>query len=281
MDSDFLHTTLGATNKRIHRVGLSATYRPGIRALQRAIDEGVNLLFCFGIDTQMISLIRGIPPSQRSGYYVVTGAYNLLWGYPNLRRTVEKRLRQLRTDYIDAFLFLGVTKPGEMPERVFEEFARFKEEGKVKAIGLSTHNRKFAGDLAARGAVDVMMIRYNAAHRGAERDIFPFLQPHNPGVISYTATRWTSLLRRPRSWSSDRPAPPASMAYRFVLSSPHVHSCLMAPSNERQLADNLAGIRQGPLVPDEMTFMHQFGDAVYRTSASIFSFSDRRERKLR
>jgi hypothetical protein len=34
-------------------------------------------------------------------------------------------------------------------------------EGKVRAIGISTHDRKFAGKLAAEGALDVFLIRYN------------------------------------------------------------------------------------------------------------------------
>ena len=38
-----------------------------------------------------------------------------------------------------------------------------------------------------RNELDVYMIRYNAAHRGAEHDIFPHLAAYNPGVVSYTA----------------------------------------------------------------------------------------------
>jgi aryl-alcohol dehydrogenase-like predicted oxidoreductase len=281
MLQDFLHTTLGSAGKPIHRVGLSASYRPGTKTIHRAIDEGINLLFCFGIDSQMISVMREIPTAQREKFTFVTGAYNLLWGHPNLRRTLEKRLRQLHTDYIDVFLFLGVTKPGQMNDEVFDEFARFKEEGKVKAIGLSTHDRKFAGELARQGRVDTLMIRYNAAHRGAERDVFPFLQPYNPGVISYTSTRWTYLMRRPKGWPRDRQVPTAPMAYRFVLSNPHVSACLMAPANEKHLKENLAGIWHGPLSAEEMDFMRTFGDVVYRTSKTFFSFADLRELRHR
>jgi len=281
MTQDFLHTTLGRTGIPIHRVGLSASYRPGTRVIRRAIDEGINLFFCFGIDNQMISVIREIPPAEREKFVLVTGAYNLLWGHPNLRRTLEKRLRQLRTDYVDVFLFLGVTKPGQMSDAVFEELGRFKEEKKVRAFGLSTHDRKFAGALSRQGMVDALMIRYNAAHRGAERDIFPLLQPHNPGVISYTSTRWTYLIRRPKGWPKEKPVPTAPMTYRFVLSNPNVHACLMAPANEKHFDENLAGIRQGPLSEHEMTFMQEFGDVVYRTAKSFFSFADRRELRHR
>ena len=54
------------------------------------------------------------------------------------------------------------------------------------------------------------MIRYNAAHRGAEQDIFPHLAAHDPGVVSYTATRWSYLLRRPKGWPKDGRVPTAA-----------------------------------------------------------------------
>ena len=54
------------------------------------------------------------------------------------------------------------------------------------------------------------------------------------------------------------------MCYRFVLSNPNVDVCLMAPSNAQHFAQNLADVRRGPLAEDEMRFMREFGDAVYR-----------------
>ena len=109
-----------------------------------------------------------------------------------------------------------------------------------------------------------MMIRYNAAHRGAEQDIFPHLTQHDPGVISFTATRWRYLVRRPRGWPKDGRIPTAGMCYRFVLSNPQVDVCLTAPTNLKQFEENLAAVRQGPLSEEDMQFMREFGDAVYR-----------------
>jgi aryl-alcohol dehydrogenase-like predicted oxidoreductase len=256
-------TTLGATGIKVSRAGFSASYRPGVRTVRQAIDEGVNYFFGYGFDTQLIKAMREAFKSGREKLVLATGAYNLLIGYPNIRRTLEKRLRQFSTDYIDVFLFLGVTKAKQLGPKVLEELARLREEGKVRVIGISCHDRTFVGKLASEGKLDVMMMRYNAAHRGAEKDIFPYLQAHDPGVVSYTATRWTALIRRPKGWPKDGLVPSAGMCYRFVLSNPHVHVCLMAPTNERQLKENLAALRQGPLNEEEMHFMRQFGDAVY------------------
>jgi predicted aldo/keto reductase-like oxidoreductase len=54
------------------------------------------------------------------------------------------------------------------------------------------------------------------------------------------------------------------MTYRFVLSNPHVHVCMTAPSNLRQFEANLAEVKKGPLSDEEMEFMKKFGDVVYQ-----------------
>jgi len=261
--TSFSHSVLGRTGFPVFRLGLSASYRPGIPAVRRAHERGVNLFFAYGFDSHMVKAMREILPKHRESTVLVTGAYNLIIGYPNIRRTLERRLRQFRTDYIDAFLFLGVMKEKEFPPKAREELVKLRDEGKVRAIGLSTHDRAFAGKLAKSGEVDVLMIRYNAAHRGAEQDIFPQLAPHNPGVISYTATRWTALLRRPRTWPRSEPLPAPGQLYRFVLSNPNVHVCLTAPRNGKELEENLAALEAGPVSEAEMDFLRRFGDAVY------------------
>jgi len=255
--------SLGSTGIVVSRLGFSASYRPGVRAVHVAIEEGINFFFGFGMDTQLTKGLREIFKGEREKLFLATGAYNFIIGYPNLRRTLEKRLRQFGTDYIDSFLFLGVMKEKEFPRKVLDEMIRFKEEGKVRSIGISCHNRAFLGKLASDGVLDVLMLRYNAAHRGAEQDVFPYLGKHNPGVISYTATRWTELMRRPRNWPKDGKVPDAGMAYRFVLTDPHVHVCLTAPRNEKELRDNIAAVLKGPLNEDELSFMRTFGDAVH------------------
>ncbi len=263
METDFLRARFGKDGPRVHRLGLSASYWPGKRVIHRALDEGMNYFFAYGFDLQMTAVMRDVLRKDRSRCVLATGAYNLICGHLSLRRTLEKRLRQFRTDYLDLFLFLGVFKEEQFPPSVLEELRCLRAEGKVRRIGLSTHDRKLAGRLASEGAVDALMIRYNAAHRGAETEIFPFLEKHDPALVSYTATRWRCLLRRPRGWPRGGRVPDAGMCYRFVLSNPRVDVCMTAPSNLRHFEDNLAAVRRGPLPAEEMEFMRRFGDAVH------------------
>jgi aryl-alcohol dehydrogenase-like predicted oxidoreductase len=249
----------------VFRLGLSASYFPGKKAIHKAFDEGVNFFFGYGFDYQMKAVLKELFKTHREELHIATGAYNYIYGYTNIRKSLEKRLKQFGTDYIDCFLFLGVMKPEQMPEEVFTEMYKLRDEGKVRAVGLSCHNRKFIGQLAVEGKIDCMMMRYNAAHPGAEQDIFPHLSVHNPGVISYTATRWHYLLRRPKDYPKDGRIPTAGECYRFVLSNPNVDVCLTAPYKGKHLIENIEAVKQGPLSPEDLKFMYEFGKIVHHT----------------
>src|SRR5690349_6653031 len=168
MPQEFLRAPLGALETPVCRIGLSASYRPGRQTIFKALDEGLNYFFFYGFDTQMTRALRELPPARRDQVVLATGAYNYIISHQNLRRTLEKRLRQVKTDYIDLFHFLGVMKPAELTRQVRDELAAIRASGLVRGVSLSTHDRKLAAELAREGVVDAIMIRYNAAHRGAE-----------------------------------------------------------------------------------------------------------------
>jgi aryl-alcohol dehydrogenase-like predicted oxidoreductase len=109
--------------------------------------------------------------------------------------------------------------------------------------------------------LDLLMIRYNAAHPGAERDIFPHLAKRKPAIVAYTATAWRKLLSRPSGW--DGPAASAGDCYRFCLSNPHVDVVLTGPASLTELEQNLAALQKGPLSEDELAWMRRLGQVVH------------------
>jgi len=116
----------------------------------------------------------------------------------------------------------------------------------------------------------MMMIRYNAAHSGAEQDIFPSLAKGRPAIVAYTATRWGGLLKRPKGWNGL--VMTAGDCYRFCLSDPHVDLVLTGPKNRQQLQENLHHLREkGPLSEEEMLWIREFGQVVHKAS-SRFTF---------
>ncbi len=260
---DFLTARLGAKGWPVFRLGLSTTNRPGERTVRAALDQGVNYLFGYAIDTNLNNVVRGMNADQRGRVLIATGGYNWIFYHTPLKKSLENALKRLKTDYIDVFHFLGIIKPEHFPPRIQDELAELRADGRVRAVAVSCHDRKFAGSLAANGIVDNLMVRYNAAHPGAETEVFPHTAAHNNGVVSYTATRWRRLLARPKGWPENEPIATAGQCYRFVLSNPNVHVALTAPSNEKQFMENLREVRRGPLPEDEMAFMRRYGAYVH------------------
>ena len=129
-------------------------------------------------------------------------------------------LEKLGTDYIDVFQLFWVGRTSALTSSTIDAIVELRQSGMVRAIGVSIHDRKRAGKLADDSPLDMLMIRYNAAHTGAEQDIFPYLVKRNPAIVAYTATRWRALLKRPKGW--DGPVMSATDCYRFCLHNPNV-----------------------------------------------------------
>jgi len=178
-----------------------------------------------------------------------------------VRRATEKALRASGSDYLDVVQVFWAGKMSALTDAVVGELVKLRDEGKARAIGVSIHDRKRAAKLAAAGPLDFFMIRYNAAHPGAEVDIFPHLPAKKPVIAAYTATAWRRLLRAPKGWSG----PPASAGdcFRFCLTNPQVDVVISAPKTAAEMRQNMVAIARGPLDDAEMARLRAFGKAVH------------------
>lgn len=259
MQTDFLHKQV--LDRDVHRLGLACNYGIDADGIRTALTEyGLNYVYWTPTMGKATPVLRDVIATDRERYVIASGP-TLGWFGGAIRRGVERSLRLLKTDYLDLYMlhWLGITSA--YTEGTVATLTRLKEEGKIRAIGCSIHDRERAGRLAEDSALDAFMIRYNAAHPGAERDIFPHLETRHPAVIAYTATRWRKLLRRPSGWKGN--VPTAGDCYRFCLSSPHVDVTLCGPKSLAQLDENLAGLAKGPLSEEEMAWMREFGRVVH------------------
>jgi len=129
------------------------------------------------------------------------------------------------------------------------EFCReAKSAGRVRMLGLTSHQRPLAAKWARSGLLDMLMIRYNAAHRGAEREVFPTTEALGLPVAAYTALRWGALLRPTRDDPEGFAVPRAPAWYRFGLQNPAAAVVLMAPESREELEEDLTVLEAaGPL----------------------------------
>jgi len=268
--SDFSFRVLPVIDKRAFRMGIAGNYGIDSSDVECAAERGVNYWVWGASFKKVTAGIKAVIRKDREKNVVSM----LGWGFfgRQVRQSIEKALRKLNTDYLDVFKLGWLGRTSTYSQGVIDSLLKLKQEGKIKAIGTSIHDRKRAGQLALDSELDLLMIRYNAKHTGAEEDIFPHLKKRNPSVVSYTALAWQQLISPMKSigmapWPGDKEEvkiPPLTpeLCYRFVLSNPHVHLVLTGPKNREQLMMNLRAMKQGALTPEELDWIRQYGKRI-------------------
>lgn len=265
---DFATTILPTINKSVGRMGIAGNYGLDSSDIIWAADQGANYWLWGYSFKKVVDGIREVIHDNRDKHVIAMLGWGL-FGW-QIRRSVENALRELRTDYLDVFKLGWLGRTSRYSRGVVKALLELKQEGKIKAIGTSIHDRKRAGRLVRDSVIDLFMIRYNAKHPGAEKDIFPFLANRNPAVVSYTALAWGQLIRPlpatpMTAWpGTEKDVPPLTpqLCYRFVLSNPQVHLVLTGPKNRMQLQQNLEALQQGMLSENELEWIRQYGRLV-------------------
>lgn len=103
----------------------------------------------------------------------------------SIRRECEGSLRRLKIDAIDLYQ-IHWPEPDEDIEEGWTEMARLREEGKVRYIGVSNFNVAQMKRAQAIAPITSLQPPYSLVTREIEREILPYTQSNNIGVIVYS-----------------------------------------------------------------------------------------------
>ncbi|WP_231387112.1 aldo/keto reductase [Nocardia sp. BMG111209] len=185
-----------------------------IAAIRHAVDRGLNWIDtapAYGVghaESLVGRALSGIPESERPFVFTKTG---LVWedgddllGPPRrimrpeaIRRDLEQSLRRLRIDHIDLYQVhwpdTGAAFGSEAPgtgstplEEYWQVMADLREQGVVRAIGLSNHDVGQLDRAEAVAHVDVIQPPFSAVNRTAADEI-AWAAKHSTGVIVYSS----------------------------------------------------------------------------------------------
>jgi aryl-alcohol dehydrogenase-like predicted oxidoreductase len=173
-------------------------------------------------------------------------------------------------EQLDVFLLYWVQAHWYVTGNTWPAMQKLKDAGAVRSLGISCHDRPMARSLIDELGLDAVMLRYNAAHRGAEREVFDTLDAaRRPGIIAYTATRWGRLLK---PLDGLGPMSPGE-CYRFALGHPCVDTVLCGAKTFDELATNVRAAQQGPIAQERLAEIKQFGDLVRAKVTSKIVFA--------
>jgi predicted aldo/keto reductase-like oxidoreductase len=270
-EGSFLHRPAGAFGKPVCRLGLASHdgARLTVADVHHALDRGVNFLNWAGSEDTISRTVAGLGPRREEVVVCVQfGARSAAEAGDELNSV----LSALGSDYVDVITLYYVETKEEWAELTAPGGAlgycrAAQKDGRIRRIGITTHQRPLAAEAAGSGLLDLLMIRYNAAHRGAEQEVFPATTAAGLPVIAYTALRWGALLEPTPEDPPGFAVPRAPAWYRFALQSPAVSVVLTAPHSRAELDEDLTVLdTPAPLPADEFGRLAEHGQRVRRTA---------------
>jgi aryl-alcohol dehydrogenase-like predicted oxidoreductase len=148
-----------------------------------------------------------------------------------IRKSVERSLQRLNTDYIDILLIHSNGEDKKIIEEnnVFGELAKLKQAGKIRAYGMST--KTIEGGLLTVDHADVVMVTYNPVQSEEQPVIAHAFQQHK-GVFIKKALASGHV----QQIAADDPV---QVAMDFIFREPGVSSVIVGTLNKTHLINNV------------------------------------------
>ncbi|MCY4091926.1 MAG: aldo/keto reductase [Caldilineaceae bacterium] len=165
-----------------------------VAAVQRALDLGINLFdtaegYGYGQSERLLGKALG---ARRKEAIVVTkfGIYRPEgeWQRDSRREmalaAIDRSLKALGTDYVDVYLIHWPDRetPLEESMRALEEIV---QAGKARFVGVSNFTPDQIETCMATRRVDIAQYGYHMFDRRLEREIFPKIEEHGIGLMTY------------------------------------------------------------------------------------------------
>ncbi|MFL5624122.1 MAG: aldo/keto reductase [Ktedonobacteraceae bacterium] len=167
-----------------------------IATIHRALDLGINWIdtaAVYGLGRSEEIVAKALKDYPKRPYIFTKGS--LVWNdrrevtsslkAQSLQREVENSLRRLQTDVIDLYQ-LHWPNPDEDIEEGWQTLAKIQAEGKVRYIGVSNFNVEQMRRAQKIAPIASLQPPYSLIHREIEKEILPYCQEQNIGVIVYS-----------------------------------------------------------------------------------------------
>lgn len=167
----------------------------GIQIVKTGLDSGITLLdtaFAYGMGHSEEIIGQAIKGYDRSKFVIATkaaqdtsdGDVKINNNPQFLKKSVDDALKRLQTDYIDIF-YIHFPDDQTPKDEAVAALNEMKQEGKIKAIGVSNFSLDQIKEANKDGLVDVVEDQYSLLHRDAETEMFDYLRENNISFVPF------------------------------------------------------------------------------------------------
>lgn len=185
-----IYRPIGKTGMSASIIGLGAehldnrSYEVCEEVIQTALECDINIIDVFMPGTTVRENISKALKGRRKevllqghiGSVDIREQYDRTRDVPTCRKYFENLLHSFNTDYIDfGMMFFIDTEEdfkGAFETEYIDYVLKLKQEGKIRAIGASSHNPEMAARIVETGTIDLLMFSTNLAYDMLPSDIY-------------------------------------------------------------------------------------------------------------
>lgn len=246
-----------------------------IATLRYALERGINFIDtaeAYG-DGHSERLIGQAIKGRRESIILATKFWYTHSKAQQVRASLEGSLKRLGTDYID--LYQQHWPPPQIPlEETISELLKLKEEGKIRAIGVSNWMEPEWSEIKDPSHIECLQPCYSLLWRSIEKKVLPLCREHGIAVIPYSPLcqglltgRFKSAAEVPAdfrkqnrlfsaAWlpkvlrivdellkiAAELEKPPAAVALRWLLDQPGITAAIAGASSRAQVDENMEAL---------------------------------------
>ena len=208
-----------------------------------AKESGINLIDtapAYGNSEERLgTLLKG----QRNDWVICSkvgeefdmGSSHFDFSAKHTRLSIERSLKRLNTDMIDIVLVHSDGNDLNIIQQtdVFETLSKIKEQGLIRAFGMSTKTAD--GGIKAAELSDGVMATYNLSYTD-EQAVIDYCAQHNKGLLIKKAFASGHICQQGED--------PIQASMNFIFSQPGVSSAIVGTINPKHLAANVAAVNK-------------------------------------
>jgi len=184
---------LGKTGFEINPIGFGGipiqrlSFEDSDRLLEEAVKNGVNFYDSSRVYTDSEEKMGRILSKFRDKVFIATKSYNR--EKQGILRDIEVSLKKFKTDYIDLYQLHNIGNYSQLNKALgkdgaLEGLIQAKEEGYIKAIGITGHKPWIIKSALQQFEFDTIQIPCNIIEIKCFEDLVPFAKEQNTGIIA-------------------------------------------------------------------------------------------------
>ena len=236
------YRTLGKTGLRVTTVGYGTMITSDPTVIARAVDMGVNYFdtarnYQNGQNERMVGVALG---TQRKKIFLASKSSDDPSTGRGILTEIETSLKELNTDYMDVWHLHGLDNPSQITDELAEAQRKAKQQGKIRFVGVSTHNLPAIVDRVIEAKIEVVQAQYNFASAASYG---PALRKLHQAGVGLIAMKVMAKAGR-RSSAPQRPPNFASAALKWAIKNPAVATTVPSMTDIDQLQENFRAMSE-------------------------------------